>query len=274
MPATSRTPPRSTLSGRRSSARSKDDKQAVEKSARGASWKKPNWPVHANGELVSALDGNWSQVEKAVGEKIQAKAQTKGSGISQADVQQATRDSVRALMLIRAYRVRGHLHAKLDPLGIQQRADNEELHPSHYGFTDADWDRKIFLDGVLGMEFGTIREMVAVLERTYCQTLGVEFMHISDPVEKAWLQERIEGPDKEITFTREGKRAILNKLVEAEGFEKFLDVATPAPSASASTAASRSFPPSSRSSSAAATSAARRSCSAWPIAAASTCSPR
>jgi 2-oxoglutarate dehydrogenase E1 component len=202
----------------------KDDKQAVEKSARGASWKKPNWPVHANGELVSALDGNWSQVEKAVGEKIQAKAQTKGSGISQADVQQATRDSVRALMLIRAYRVRGHLHAKLDPLGIQQRADNEELHPSHYGFTDADWDRKIFLDGVLGMEFGTIREMVAVLERTYCQTLGVEFMHISDPVEKAWLQERIEGPDKEITFTREGKRAILNKLVEAEGFERFLDV--------------------------------------------------
>ncbi|MDQ4135993.1 MAG: 2-oxoglutarate dehydrogenase E1 component, partial [Pseudomonadota bacterium] len=140
------------------------------------------------------------------------------------DVQQATRDSVRALMLIRAYRVRGHLHAKLDPLGIQPRAGDEELHPSHYGFTEADWDRKIFLDKVLGMEFGTIREIVAVLDRTYCQTLGVEFMHISDPVEKAWIQERIEGLDKEITFTREGKRAILNKLVEAEGFERFLDL--------------------------------------------------
>jgi 2-oxoglutarate dehydrogenase E1 component len=202
----------------------KDDKAAVEKSARGASWKSPNWPVPANGELVSALDGNWSQVEKAVGEKIQAKAQAKDSGLSPADVQQATRDSIRALMLIRAYRVRGHLHAKLDPLGLQPRADNEELHPSHYGFTDADCDRKIFLDNVLGMEFGTIREIVAVLDRTYCQTLGVEFMHISDPAEKAWIQERIEGPDKEITFTREGKRAILNKLVEAEGFERFLDV--------------------------------------------------
>lgn len=202
----------------------KDDKQSVEQSARGASWAKPNWPIHANGDLVSALDGNWAQVEKVVGDKIKAKAQGKGAEISQAEVQQATRDSVRAIMLIRAYRVRGHLHAKLDPLGINPRPSDEELHPSHYGFTEADWDRKIFLDNVLGLEFGTIREIVAILERTYCQTLGVEFMHISDPVEKAWIQERIEGPDKEITFTKEGKRAILNKLVEAEGFEKFLDV--------------------------------------------------
>jgi 2-oxoglutarate dehydrogenase E1 component len=202
----------------------KDDRQAVEKNARGASWKKPNWPIPANGDLVSALDGNWAQVEKAVGDKIKAKAQAKGAEISQADVQQATRDSVRAIMLIRAYRVRGHLHANLDPLGINPRPSDQELHPSHYGFTEADWDRKIFLDNVLGLEFGTIREIVAILERTYCQTLGVEFMHISDPAEKAWIQERIEGPDKEISFTREGKRAILNKIVEAEGFEKFLDL--------------------------------------------------
>jgi 2-oxoglutarate dehydrogenase E1 component len=202
----------------------KDDKQAVEKAANGPSWEKQNWPIHANGDLISALDGNWAQVEKAVGDKIKAKADAKGSQISQAEVLQATRDSVRAIMLIRAYRVRGHLHAKLDPLNINPPPSDEELHPSHYGFTEADWDRKIFLDNVLGLEFGTIREIVAILERTYCQTLGVEFMHISDPVEKAWIQERIEGPDKEITFTKEGKRAILNKLVEAEGFEKFLDV--------------------------------------------------
>ena len=159
-----------------------------------------------------------------VGDKIKAKAEAKGAEISQVDVLQATRDSIRAIMLIRAYRVRGHLHAKLDPLDINPRPNDQELHPSHYGFTEADWDRKIFLDNVLGLEFGTIREIVGILERTYCQTLGVEFMHISDPAEKAWIQERIEGPDKEITFTREGKRAILNKLIEAEGFEKFLDV--------------------------------------------------
>ena len=85
-------------------------------------------------------------------------------------------------------------------------------------------DRRIFLDKVLGLEFGSLREILAILQRTYCQTLGVEFMHISNPQQKAWLQERIEGKDKEISFTREGKRAILNKLVEAEGFEKFCDV--------------------------------------------------
>lgn len=202
----------------------KDESAVVAKNARGASWKRLNWPVPSNGELVSALDGNWGQLETALGDKIKGKAQAKGVEITPAEVMQATRDSVRALMMIRAYRMRGHLHAKLDPLGIETRNDHEELHPSHYGFSEADWDRKIFLDNVLGLEFGTIREIVSLLERTYCQTLGVEFMHISDPAEKAWIQERIEGPDKEITFTREGKRAILNKLVEADGFEKFLDL--------------------------------------------------
>jgi 2-oxoglutarate dehydrogenase E1 component len=202
----------------------KDETAIVAENARGASWKRPNWPVPANGELVSALDGNWAAVETAVSDKIKAKAEAKGAEVGSAEVMQATRDSVRALMLIRAYRVRGHLHANLDPLDLEPRRDTEELHPSHYGFTEADCDRKIFLDNVLGLEFGTIREIVAILERTYCQTIGVEFMHISDPAEKAWIQERIEGPDKEITFTREGKRAILNKLVEADGFEKFLDL--------------------------------------------------
>ncbi len=140
-------------------------------------------------------------------------------------MQQATRDSIRAIMMVRAYRMRGHLHANLDPLGIAgPQDDHNELHPSSYGFTEADYDRQIFLDHVLGLEFATIPQMLTILKRTYCDTLGIEFMHISDPVEKAWLQERIEGPDKEITFTENGKKAILNKLVEAEGFEKFLDV--------------------------------------------------
>ena len=66
--------------------------------------------------------------------------------------------------------------------------------------------------------------MLAILNRTYCDTIAFEFMHMSDPVEKAWMQERIEGPDKTIAFTREGKRAILTKLVEAEGFERFCDL--------------------------------------------------
>ncbi len=202
----------------------KDAPADVVKNAQGPSWEKPHWPVVANGELVSALDGNWAEIEKAVGDKLKGKAAAAGTSISQADMQNAARDSVRAIMLIRAYRMRGHLHANLDPLGIQAVKPQEELDPAAYGFTPADLDRKIFIDKVLGLEFATLREMIAILDRTYCQTLGTEFMHISDGEQKAWIQERIEGADKEIAFTKEGKRAILNKLIEAEGFEKFIDL--------------------------------------------------
>ena len=202
----------------------KDTPADVRKNAEGPSWGRNNWPVTPNDELTSALDGNWIEVEKAVGTKLAAKAQAKGAELTAADVHQATRDSVRALMLIRAYRMRGHFHARLDPLGIEAPRDREELDPRTYGFTEADFDRKIFLDHVLGLEYGSLREIVAICERTYCQTLGVEFMHISNAAQKAWIQERIEGPDKQISFTREGRRAILNKLVEAEGFEKFCDL--------------------------------------------------
>lgn len=202
----------------------KDQGAPAREAADGPSWKRPNWPAPARDELTSALDGGWTAVEKGIADKIRSKAQPKGVELSSADVQQATRDSIHALMLIRAYRMRGHLHANLDPLGLATREDHEELNPRSYAFTEADYDRKIFLDRVLGLEFATLRQIVAILQRTYCQTLAVEFMHISDPAQKAWIQERIEGPDKEISFTREGKRAILNKLVEAEGFEKFCDL--------------------------------------------------
>jgi 2-oxoglutarate dehydrogenase E1 component len=202
----------------------KDGEWDVVQNARGASWQRSDWPPLPRGDLIAALDGDWAEAEKDIGDKVRAKAQARGIELSSGEVQQATRDSVRALMLIRAYRMRGHLHANLDPLGLEPERDPEELDPRSYGFGDADLDRRIFLDRVLGLEFATLRQVVTILRRTYCQTLGVEFMHISDPQQKAWIQERIEGPDKEISFTREGKRAILNKLVEAEGFEKFCDV--------------------------------------------------
>jgi 2-oxoglutarate dehydrogenase E1 component len=202
----------------------KDSEWDVVQNARGASWQRADWPPRPRGDLVAAFDGDWAEVEKSIGDKVQAKAQATGVEVSPDEVQQATRDSVRALMLIRAYRMRGHLHANLDPLGLEPPRDPGELDARSYGFAEADFDRRIFLDHVLGLEFSSLRQIVAILQRTYCQTLAVEFMHISDPQQKGWIQERIEGPDKEITFTREGKRAILNKLVEAEGFEKFCDV--------------------------------------------------
>ncbi|WP_127521305.1 2-oxoglutarate dehydrogenase E1 component [Mesorhizobium sp. Z1-4] len=203
----------------------KDDAGDVRKNARGASWKAKGWPLAANGELVSALDGDWGQVEKHISTKLKSKAAANGAAPTDADVMRATRDSVRAIMMIRAYRMRGHLHADLDPLGIAKPLeDYNELSPEAYGFEADDFDRPIFIDHVLGLEFATIREMLDILKRTYCSTIGVEFMHISNPAEKAWIQERIEGPDKGVEFTKNGKLAILHKLIESEGFEQFIDV--------------------------------------------------
>ena len=202
----------------------KDERADVEQNAHGPSWRRPDWPLPERNDLIAALDGDWQQAGAAIGGKLQEQAQARGVDVTAAEVERATRDSIRALMLIRAYRARGHFHANLDPLGLEAPKNEEELDPRSYGFGEGDLDRRIFLDNVLGLEFGTVREIVGILRRTYCQTLGVEFLHISSAAQKSWIQERIEGPDKEITFTREGKRAILNKLVEAEGFEKFCDV--------------------------------------------------
>ncbi|MHA1548160.1 MAG: 2-oxoglutarate dehydrogenase E1 subunit family protein, partial [Alphaproteobacteria bacterium] len=188
--------------------------------AKSPDWARKDWPPADNSDLIAALGGAVEGLDGHMAERIQAGVAARGAELSAGDVQQATRDSVRALMMIRAYRMRGHFHADLDPLGLARQGNEAELDPASYGFTEADFDRKIFLDHVLGLEFATIPEMLEILRRTYCSTLGIEFMHISDAAEKAWLQERIEGPDKGIAFTDTGKRAILNKLIEAEGFEK------------------------------------------------------
>ncbi len=200
-----------------------DDGAAVAKSARGPRWKERETPGRAGDELISALDGNWADVETRIGAKLKAEAEGRRL-FNEEDLLRATRNSIHALMMIRAYRMRGHLHANLDPLGLEPPKNHEELHPAAYGFTEGDYTRQIFIDGVLGLKYATVPEMLKILRRTYCGTIGFEFMHISDPAEKSWLQQRIEGPDKEISFTKEGKRAILTKLVESEGFEKFLDV--------------------------------------------------
>ena len=136
---------------------------------------------------------------------------------------QATHDSIRALMLIRAYRVRGHLYARLDPLGLHEPEHHPELDPATYGFGEDDWDRPIFIDGVLGREHATMREIEAALHDIYSSSIGVEFMHIQDPDQKAWIQRRIERPLNRTQFTERGRRAILERLTEAEVFEHFLD---------------------------------------------------
>jgi len=201
-----------------------DSPDEVSVSAHGPSWQRADWPPTPNDELTAAFDGNWGADGAAIAEKLRGKAEERGANLTESQVKQAVVDSLRALMIIRAYRIRGHLVADLDPLGLVQPEPHRELDPKSYGFTEADMDRPIFIDNVLGLETASLREILALVKRTYCGTFALQYMHISDPEQSAWLKERIEGYGKEIRFTQRGRRAILNKLVEAEGFEKFLQV--------------------------------------------------
>ncbi|MGQ3029512.1 MAG: 2-oxoglutarate dehydrogenase E1 subunit family protein, partial [Ferrovibrionaceae bacterium] len=188
-----------------------DEAATITAEKSGPSWAAPiNWAAFEEADLLGPTGKATKSAEKA-----------KAAGASDVEVRAAALDTIRAAMMIRAYRIRGHLQANLDPLGIEKPGVHPELDPKTYGFTDADMDRPIFIDRMLGLETATVREILAILRRTYCGTIGIEFMHMSDPAQKAWLQERIEGREKEVHFTPEGKLAILKKLTEAEGFERF-----------------------------------------------------
>lgn len=184
---------------------------------RGPSWKRDHWPLKPSDDNIAALTGEWPTAPE-----MEQKLTRRAPGATQAEIRAACQDSVRALMLIRSYRVRGHLHADLDPLRILEKKPHPELDPASYGFTEADWDREIFLDNVLCLETGTIRQIVKILKRNYCGTFAIQFMHISNPEQKAWLQQRVEGEAKGVQFTPEGRKAIWTKMMQAETFERFL----------------------------------------------------
>ncbi len=180
--------------------------------------------------LNNANGPSWSPKKKfnLVQENIYKTENNKNSNLIETldsrDVLEAAKDSVRANMLVRAYRIRGHLISNLDPLGLQKIKKHSELKYETYGFTKKDLSKKIFLDGVLGIQTASLEEILSIAKKTYCQNIGFEFMHMSDPEERKWIRDRIEGREKQIKFTENGRKAIFNKLVEAEGFEKFLQV--------------------------------------------------
>ena len=174
----------------------------------------PSWG-RAPSRVIGAVDPDASI--KAV-----AEGHVSGRTMNATDMRAATLDSLRAVMLIRAYRIRGHLIADLDPLSLEDKPLHPELDPKSYGFGDDDWDRPIFIDHVLGLETATLSEIIDRLRKTYCGTIGVEFMHIQDPAQKAWIQERIEAIGNQTDFTVKGKKAIYERLVDAEEFERYL----------------------------------------------------
>jgi len=188
-----------------------DEARSVLTDAQGASWA-PNRYDFGEPEPVKPAT--------AKGAKAAAAPAATG-GISPEAVRAAIIDSIRALMLIRVYRVRGHLEAHLDPLGLQVPKTHPELDYHTHGFTDADLDRPIYIDRVLGRETATLREIITILRNTYCGPLGVEFMHIQDPTQKNWIQKRVENAPWGALFDTNGKREILTQLTEAEGFEAF-----------------------------------------------------
>nr|WP_310523267.1 2-oxoglutarate dehydrogenase E1 component [Polymorphobacter sp.] len=188
----------------------------------GPSWARSDWPLVPGDVLTRALDAADMIVETPA--KVAAKAVEKAvaAGASPDAIARAAQDAISALMLIRTYRVRGHLAANLDPLGLLKRELPADLTPEYHGFAESDLDRPVHIGGALGLQTATIRELVTILRANYCGNVGVEYMHINDVEERRFIQEKIEGRDKEIQFTDNGKKAILNKLVEAEYFERFL----------------------------------------------------
>ncbi len=186
------------------------------------SLQKPSW--HRNDWPIKVTQSGIPQTKTNLPQKITNEITKFSKEPSASITEQKVTDSIRALMLIRAYRIRGHLAADLDPLNINSGSNRPELDPKNFGFTNEDLDRPIFLDDVLGLKFATLREIIEIVKRTYCGTFALQYMHISDPEQSSWLKERIEGLGKEIQFTKEGRKAILNKLVQAEGLEKFLHI--------------------------------------------------
>ncbi|MDA9186543.1 2-oxoglutarate dehydrogenase E1 component [Candidatus Pelagibacter sp.] len=180
--------------------------------------KGPSWGPKKNKVDIDELQKKIDQKENNLENKLVDRSEKFNYQL----LANSNKDSISAVSLIRAYRLRGHLLANLDPLGMRESDYLDELHPEFYGFKKENYNKKIFLNGVINRKDATIKEILKFLKKTYCGNVGYEFMHISNPDERKWFRDRIEQDSNALEFTKNGKEAILNKLVQAEGFEKFL----------------------------------------------------
>ena len=188
-----------------------EDQEVIKKEILGPSWA----PTKENNLKSNFIEKDLEEDKQLSNNKI---------SISKNSYEKEKEQSVKAIALIRAYRIRGHLIADLDPLGMMERKYLHELHPADHGFKKEDYNKKIYLHSYMDRGYATINEIIPFLKKTYCSTIGVEYMHISDPVEKKWFRQRLEKEENQLKFTRVGKKFILNKLIQAEGFENFLAV--------------------------------------------------
>ena len=188
-----------------------DELNIIAKEINGPSWGPSKIKVDID-ELQKKID----QSEQKLSKKINQ------TSLNQNDQSRSNEDSIKAVAMIRSYRQRGHLIAKLDPLELLKSDYLDELHPQSFGFKKEDYQKKIYLGGVTNRDYSSIKEILAFLKKTYCGPIGYEYMHIQNPTERKWFRDRIEKSNDNLNFTKNGKEAILNKLIQAEGFEKFL----------------------------------------------------
>jgi 2-oxoglutarate dehydrogenase E1 component len=186
-----------------------EDQEVIKKEISGPSWT----PKKNNILKINMLNQDLTEDKELP---------TNGLSNKKENYEKEKEQSVKAIALIRAYRIRGHLIANLDPLGMMERKYLHELHPADHGFKKEDYNKKIYIHTYMDRNYATINEIILFLKKTYCSTIGVEYMHIADPVEKKWFRERMEKKENQLKFTSNGKKAILNKLIQAEGFENFL----------------------------------------------------
>ena len=189
-----------------------DELDLIAKEINGPSWSPQKKRIDLD-EIQKTIDNKKTNIPK----------ESQQNGIDKIDIKKSNRDSIRAVSLIRSYRQRGHLISKVDPLELREIEYLDELHPESYGFNKEDYKNKIYLDGITNKDYSNIKEILYFLKKTYCGSIGYEYMHISNPSERKWIRDRIEKDENALQFTKNGKNAILNKLIQAEGFEKFLN---------------------------------------------------
>ena len=189
-----------------------DELDLIAKEINGPSWSPQKKRIDLD-EIQKTIDNKEKNISK----------ESQQNGIDKIDIKKTNRDSIRAVSLIRSYRQRGHLISKVDPLELREIEYLDELHPESYGFNKEDYKNKIYLDGITNKDYSNIKEILSFLKKTYCGSIGYEYMHISNPSERKWIRDRVEKDENALQFTKNGKNAILNKLIQAEGFEKFLN---------------------------------------------------
>ena len=189
-----------------------DELDLIAKEINGPSWSPQKKRIDLD-EIQKTIDNKETNLSK----------ESQQNKIDKIDIKKSNRDSIRAVSLIRSYRQRGHLISKVDPLELREIEYLDELHPESYGFNKEDYKNKIYLDGITNKDYSNIKEILSFLKKTYCGSIGYEYMHISNPSERKWIRDRVEKDENALQFTKNGKNAILNKLIQAEGFEKFLN---------------------------------------------------